>query len=64
LRDFVFQHLGRFRLLQDAVLAEAKEGLKEVLADGEANDQLLPREQRAVQEPREALENRRLARST
>jgi len=51
----VFQHLGRLGLLQDSVLAVAEKRFENVLADGEADDQLLPREQRAVEEPREAL---------
>jgi hypothetical protein len=42
--------------LQNLVLAVAEEGLKDILADGEADNQLLPREQRAVEEPREALD--------
>lgn len=43
------------RVLEDAVLAEREEGLEEVLADREAHDELLPREERAVEEAREAL---------
>jgi hypothetical protein len=51
----VLQHLGRLRLLQDSVLAEAEESFEDVLPDGEADNQLLPRKQRAVEEPRKAL---------
>jgi hypothetical protein len=51
----VFQHLGRLGLLQNSVLAVAEERFEDVLANGEADDQLLPREQRAVQESRKAL---------
>jgi hypothetical protein len=51
----VFENRGRPRLAKDAVLAEAKEAFKNVLRDRETNDELLPWEQRAVEEPREAL---------
>lgn len=57
LRHLVFQHLGRLRPLQNLVLTVAEDSFKNVLADGEADNQLLPREQRAVEEPREALDN-------
>lgn len=51
----MLQHLGRLRPLQDAVLAEAEEAFKDVLGDREADDELLPWEERAVEEARKAL---------
>lgn len=43
-------------LLEDAVLAEGEERLEDVLTDVEADDQLLPREEGAVEEPCKALQ--------
>ena len=56
LRDLLGEHGGRVGLLQAAVLAQREEGFEEVLADGEADDELLPGEEWAVEEAREALE--------
>lgn len=55
LRHLVLQNRGRLCLAENAVLAEAKEALKDVLRDRETNDELLPWEQRAVEDPRKAL---------
>ena len=55
LRNFLGENLGRGLGLKNAILTEGEEGLEEVLADVEADDELLPREQRAVEEPSEAL---------
>jgi hypothetical protein len=55
LRDFLGKNLGGLGLLKDTILTKSKEGLEEVLADIETDDQLLPREQRAVEEPCKAL---------
>lgn len=55
LGDFLGEDGGRLGLLQDSILAEGEEGFEEILADGEAEDELLPREERAVQEAGEAL---------
>lgn len=48
LRDFMLENCGGFRLLQDAILSDTEEAFEDVLGDGEANDELLPGEQRAV----------------
>lgn len=55
LRHLVLEHRGGLRFAENAVLAEAKEAFEEELADREANDELLPRKQRAIEEAREAL---------
>ena len=54
-RDLLGEDGGRLRALQDAVLAHGEEGLEDVVADREAHDELLPWEERAVEEPRETL---------
>jgi hypothetical protein len=55
LGDFLGQDDGGLGFLEDAVLAEGEEGLEEILADGEAHDEALPGEERAIEEAREAL---------
>lgn len=52
LGDFLGEHSGGSCLLEDTVLAKREEGFEEVLADGEADDELLPGEERAVEEAR------------
>jgi hypothetical protein len=47
--------------LEDAVLAQGEERFEDVLADGEAENELLPGEERAVEGPREALQKRFLS---
>lgn len=59
LGDFLGEDGGRLGRLEDTVLAEREEGLEEELADGEAQDQALPWEERAVEELRQALRERR-----
>ena len=55
LGNLLLEHLGDLGALEDAVLAEGEEGLEKVVADGEADDELLPGEERTVKGPREAL---------
>ena len=55
LRDFLGKNFRGLDLLENAVLTEGKERFEEILADVEADDELLPREKRAVEEPRKAL---------
>lgn len=55
LGDLLGEHGGGTGLLQDAVLAGREEGFEEVLADGEADDELLPGEEGTVEEARETL---------
>jgi hypothetical protein len=55
LRDFLGQDGRGLGLLENAVLTEGEEGFKDVLADGKAKDKLLPGEERAIEESREAL---------
>lgn len=55
LGDLLGEHGGGAGLLQDAVLAGREEGFEEVLADGEADDELLPGEEGTVEEARETL---------
>ena len=55
LGDFLLEDGGDLGALEDAVLAEGEERLKEPVADGETDDELLPGEERAVEGPREAL---------
>lgn len=54
-RYFLGEDGGGRRAAEDTVLAETEEGLEEVVAKGEAHKELLPRKERAVQEPRQAL---------
>ena len=61
LRYLLFQNLWWLRLLQDLVLTKGEETLEEVLRNRKADDQLLPREERPVQEPGQALGNSALA---
>lgn len=55
LGHLVLQDLGRLGALQHAELAQAEETLEEVLGDREPDDQLLPGEERAVEEARKSL---------
>jgi hypothetical protein len=55
LGDFLGEDGGGTGFLEDAVLTESEERFEEVLAYGEAHDELLPWEERAVEEAREAL---------
>lgn len=55
LRDLLLEHGGHLLALEDAVLTEGEERLEEEVADGEADDELLPGEERAVEGLREAL---------
>lgn len=55
LGDFLGEDGGRASFLEDAVLTESEERFEEVLAYGEAHDELLPWEERAIEEAREAL---------
>lgn len=55
LRDFLGEYGGGFGLLENAILTKSEEGFKEVLTNGKAEDELLPREERAIEVPREAL---------
>jgi len=57
LRHLELKHLGWLRLLENAVLAEAQEALKEELGDREADDQPLPRKEGSVEDPSESLES-------
>lgn len=52
---FLGEDGGGLGLLEDTVLAEGKEGLEDVLADGEAENELLPWEEGAIEESRQAL---------
>jgi hypothetical protein len=49
LRHVILQHLWRLELLEDLVLAETEEAFEEKLSDGEADDELLPREEGPVE---------------
>lgn len=53
--DFLGEDGGRLGRLEDTVLAEGEEGFEDELAQGEAQDEPLPWEQRAVEELRQAL---------
>jgi hypothetical protein len=53
--DLLGEDGGRGGALQDAVLAEGEEGLEEVLANGEAEDELLPGKEGSVEGLGEAL---------
>lgn len=55
LRDLLFKNLGRLGLFQHLVLSEGQKALKDILRDRKANDELLPREERTVEESRKAL---------
>lgn len=55
LGDFLGENFRGLSLLKNAVLTESEERFEEVLADVEADDELLPGEQRPVEEPRKAL---------
>lgn len=55
LRNFLFEDLWRLGFLKDLVLAEGQEAFEEILSDRESNNKLLPREERPVEETREAL---------
>ena len=55
LGNLELEDLGGLRLLENTVLTQAQETLKEELGDGEANDQSLPREEGSVEELCEAL---------
>jgi hypothetical protein len=55
LGDFLGEDGGGTGFLEDAVLTESEERFEEVLAYGEAHDELLPWEERAIEEAREAL---------
>jgi hypothetical protein len=54
--DFLVQRLGDSRALQNAVLAEEQPVLERELGEGEADDQLLPREERPVEPASQALQ--------
>lgn len=49
LGDFLGENGGGLGLLEDAVLADGEEGFEDVLADGEAEDELLPGEEGAIE---------------
>lgn len=51
LRDLLLENLRGLRFLQNLVLAKRQEFLETILGDGETDDELLPREERSVQEP-------------
>lgn len=55
LGDLIGEDLWRFSLLQDLVLTEREEALKEVLSKGEADYELLPWELWPIQEACQAL---------
>lgn len=55
LGDFLGEDGGGLGGLEDTVLAEGEERFEDVLANGEAKDELLPREERAVEDLRKAL---------
>lgn len=55
LGDLLLEDGGDLLALEDAVLAEGEERLEEPVADGEADDELLPGEERAVEGLGEAL---------
>ena len=55
LRDFISKDLGRFSVLENAILTEREEGFEEVLADGETEDDILPWEERPVQKAGQTL---------
>ena len=54
--DFLVQRLGHSRALQNAVLAEEQPVLERELGEGEADNQLLPREERPVEPASQALQ--------
>ncbi len=51
----MLQHLGGFGAPEDLVLAQREEPFENVLGKGEADDQLLPREEGTVEESSKAL---------
>lgn len=53
--DFFGEDGGGFGQLEDTVLAVVEQRFEDVLADGEAQDEPLPWEQRAIEELRQAL---------
>lgn len=53
--DLLGEDGGGLRAAQDAILAEGKERLEEIVAGGEAHEEFLPWEERAVEEPRQLL---------
>lgn len=55
LGDFLGEDGGGAGFLEDAILTESEKRFEEVLAYGEAHDELLPWEERSIEEAREAL---------
>lgn len=51
----MLQNLGDLRLLENLILAITEETFDEIVGERETNDQLLPWEERPVEEPRETL---------
>lgn len=54
--DFLVQRLGDRRALENAVLAEEQPVLEREFSEREADDQLLPREERPVEPASQALQ--------
>lgn len=55
LRNFLFENLWWLGVFQNLVLAERKKSFEEILGDRETDNELFPREERPVEETREAL---------
>jgi hypothetical protein len=55
LRDLACENLGRSLLLQDVVLTERQNTLKEELTQGEPHKDVLPWEERPIEDTRELL---------
>lgn len=60
LGDLLFEDLGGLAVVEDLVLAEREEGFEAELRERKANDKLLPREKRPIEEPREALREKQM----
>ena len=55
LGHLMLQHLGDLRLLEDLILTITEDTFDEIVGERETDDQLLPGEERPVEEPRETL---------
>lgn len=56
LRDLICENLWWLGLLQNLVLAEREKAFEDILGEGEADDELLPREQGPVQDACKTLQ--------
>jgi hypothetical protein len=59
LGDLGLQRLGRLFLLQDLILSQRKKTLEDILTERKAQDQLLPRKARSIEEYGKALYRRK-----